>query len=359
MRILIRLVLVALVLALGVAAAGFFGFTRVHESFKGYATDEQFVDIPPGSGPISIGQRLVDAGVVRDPLTFRGAVWLSGRARELKAGEYRFDRAMTALEVVDKIARGDIYRRLVTFREGLTIRDMARVYEQAGLGAAADFEKAAQDASAIRDLDADAPDLEGYLFPETYSLRRHTPAATLVAQMTASFKKVFNEELREAARNHGMGVREAVTLASLVEKETAVPDERRIVAAVYHNRHKIGMPMQADPTVIYAMQRGGNYSGNIRREDLQIDSPYNTYRYPGLPPGPIAAPGRAALEAAVNPAEVDYLYFVSRNDGSHVFARTLEEHNRNVQEWQIKFFRDRREATSTNSSPTSTNKSPQ
>jgi UPF0755 protein len=359
MRILLRVVLVVVVLALGVAVAGYFGFTRVHESYKGYGADAQFVDIPPGAGPLSIGERLVAAGVVRDPLTFRGAVWLSGRARELKAGEYRFDRPMTAMEVVDKIARGDVYRRLVTFREGLTIREMARVYEEAELGQAADFEKAAQDAAPIRDLDAAATDLEGYLFPDTYSLRRETPATVLVAQMTASFKKVFSEELRQAARTQGMSVREVVTLASLVEKETAVPDERRIVAAVYLNRRKMGMPMQADPTVIYAMQRAGNYNGNIRREDLAMDSPYNTYRYPGLPPGPIAAPGKAALEAAVHPAEVDYLYFVSRNDGSHVFARTLEEHNRNVHEWQIKFFRDRRAAEASNSSPTSTNRSPQ
>jgi UPF0755 protein len=358
MRLLLRLVLVLVVLALGVAVAGYFGFTRIHERFKGYGTEAQFVEIPPGSSPATIGQRLVDAGVVRDPLTFRGAVWLSGRARELKAGEYRFDEPVTAMEVVDKIARGDVYRRLVTFREGLTIQEMAKIYEQAELGPAADFEAAARDASAIRDLDPDAPDLEGYLFPDTYSLRRETPATTLVAQMAESFKKVFGTEQREQARAHGLSVREVVTLASLVEKETAVPDERPVVAAVYLNRRRIGMPMQADPTVLFAMQRSGNSSGNIRREDLQLDSPYNTYRYPGLPPGPIAAPGKASLDAAVNPAAVDYLYFVSRNDGSHVFARTLDEHNRNVQEWQVKYFRDRRGAMSTNSSPAPTNASP-
>ena len=150
-----------------------------------------------------------------------------------------------------------------------------------------------------------------------------------------------------------------MTLASLFEKETAVAGERPIVAAVYLNRRKLGMPMQADPTVLYAMQLAGNTSGNIRRDDLQIDSRYNTYRYPGLPPGPIASPGQAALEASVSPASVDYLYFVSRNDGSHVFARTLEEHNRNVHEWQIKFFRDRRAAAANNNSPaTPTNQSP-
>ncbi len=352
-RLLVPLFLLLVVLAVAAAVAGYFGFTRVNEKFKGYTSTEQFVDVESGAAPATIGQRLVDAGVVRDTLTFRAALWLSGRARELKAGEYRFDQPMSALEVVDKIARGDVYRRLVTFREGLTIREMARVYEAAELGSAKDLENAAKDATSIRDLDPDAPDLEGYLFPDTYSLRRETPASVLVAQMVASFERAFNEELRAAARSRGLSVREAVTLASLVEKETAVPSERPTVAAVYLNRRAINMPMQADPTVIYALQRAGNYTGNIRKEDLQIDSPYNTYRYPGLPPGPIASPGRPSLEAAVKPAQVDYLYFVSKNDGSHVFARTLDEHNRNVQEWQIRFFRERRQqqSTSTNSSP--------
>jgi UPF0755 protein len=283
--------------------------------------------------------------VVRDALTFRAAVWLSGRARDLKAGEYRFDQPMSAAEVLDKIARGDVYRRLVTFREGLTIREMARVFEEAGLGKAADFEAAARNPDAVRAIDPAARDLEGYLFPETYTLRRDTQPAVLVDQMTGLFSRTFTPALQEAAKAQGLTVRQAVTLASLVEKETAISEERPLVAAVYLNRQKLGMPMQADPTVIYALQKAGRYDGNLRREDLQFDSPYNTYRYPGLPPGPIAAPGKASLEAAVNPAPVDYLYFVSRNDGSHVFARTLEEHNRNVQEWQIKFFRERRQGS--------------
>lgn len=351
MRFLFKLFLLLLVLAAIAGVAGYFGFTRAHEKFKAYAEAEQFVEVPPGSGPATIGQSLVAAGVVRDPLTFRAALWLTGRARDLKAGEYRFDQPMSAIEVVDKIARGDVYRRLVTFREGLTLFEMAKVYEQAGLGTAEDFEKAAQNAAVIKDLDPQADNLEGYLFPDTYSLRRETPATTLVAQMVASFKKMFNDDLRAAAQSRGLSVREAVTLASLVEKESAVPDERPVVAAVYLNRRKIGMPMQADPTVIYALLRAGKYDGNIRKEDLQIDSPYNTYRYPGFPPGPIASPGKASLDAAVTPAEVDYLYFVSKNDGSHVFARTLDEHNRNVQEWQVRFFRERRQAMPTNSSP--------
>jgi UPF0755 protein len=337
----VLLLLVLLVIAGGVAV--FFGFSRVNEPYKGYTEPEIFVEVPSGAGPTTIGQRLIDAGVVRDPLTFRAAVWISGRARELKAGEYQFERPLSALEVVDKVARGDVYRRFITFREGLTTVEMAQLYETGGFGKGTDFEKAAANPSAIKDIDPDAPDLEGYLFPETYTLRRDTPATVLVTQMTDLFRKIFTPALAEAAKAQGLTVREAVTLASLVEKETAVPEERPLVAAVYLNRKKLGMPMQADPTVIYALQRARRYTGNLRRDDLQFDSPYNTYRYPGLPPGPIAAPGKASLEAAVNPAEVDYVYFVSKNDGSHAFARTLEEHNRNVQQWQVEFFRQKRQ----------------
>ena len=346
MRILKYVLLLVLVLALIGGAAVYFGAGRVYESYKGYEGAEVFVDVPPGAGPNAIAERLVSAGVVRDPMTFRGALWVSGRARDLKAGEYRFAEPMTALEVIDKLARGDVYRRAITFREGLTIPEMAKVFEDSGFGKASEFIKAASDPAPIKDIDPEAPDLEGYLFPETYSLPRNTPASTLVTQMVNFFEKAFTSEMRAAIKARGLTVRQAVTVASLVEKETAVDGERPVVAAVYLNRHRIGMPMQADPTVIYALQKAGRYDGNIRRDDLQFDSPYNTSRYPGLPPGPIAAPGQAALAAVANPADVEYLYFVSRNDGSHVFARTLEEHNRNVREWQIEYFRRQRQQQS-------------
>jgi UPF0755 protein len=343
MRFLKWLLILTLLLAVAGGAAAFWGLARLREPFKGYTGDETFVEIPAGASRATITQRLVDAGVVRDGLSLRVALWMSGRARELKAGEYRFDQPLSAMDVVDKLARGDIYRRMVTFREGLTIAEMARVFEDAKLGPAADFEKAARDPSLIRGLDPDARDLEGYLFPETYALGRTTPAGELVAQMIGLFQKALSPDWREAIGKQGLSLREAVTLAALVEKETAVPEERPLVAAVYLNRRRIGMPMQADPTVIYALQRSGKYDGNLRRDDLQFDSPYNTYRYPGLPPGPIAAPGKAALDAAAHPAPVDYLYFVSKNDGSHAFARTLEEHNRNVQRWQVEYFRRQRQ----------------
>jgi UPF0755 protein len=337
-----QVALLIVVLVLGAAAAAAVVYMRVRTPYRGYGGAEQFVDIPPGAGSRTIGDRLVQAGVVRDQTTYRATLWLTRQGRHLEAGEYRFDRAMTPIEVVDKIARGDVYVINVTFPEGLTAGEMAKLFESHGFGSASAFLQAAKDATPIGDVDPAAHDLEGYLFPETYPLARHTDAPTLVRQMLTQFQRAFTADLREAAAARRLSVREAVTLASIVEKETARAEERPLVAAVYENRLRIGMALQCDPTVIYALQRAGRYDGNLRKEDLQFDSPYNTYRYAGLPPGPIASPGRASLDAAVHPADVDFLYFVSRNDGSHEFARTLEEHNRNVQKYQVQYFRDQR-----------------
>jgi UPF0755 protein len=338
-----RLFVLVVVIALVAGAGAWWMYSQVIEPYRGYSEAEVFVEIPPGSSPAAIGNRLVSAGVVRDGRTFQAALMISGRSRSLRAGEYRFDTPLHALDVIDKIARGDVYRRRLTFREGLTIAEMAQVFEERGFGKADEFSKAAANAGLIADLDPGARDLEGYLFPETYALPRGTSAAAVVAQMVDGFKNVLTPELRAAATAAGLTVRQLVTLAALVEKETGTPEERPLVAAVYANRMRIGMAMQADPTVIYALQKAGKYTGNLRRDDLQFDSPYNTYRYPGLPPGPIAAPGKASLEAAAKPADVDYLYFVSKNDGSHVFASTLDEHNRNVRTWQVEYFRKLRQ----------------
>jgi UPF0755 protein len=342
----VLLVLGAVILVAAIAAAALAAsmYRRMQEPHKGYTGDERFVEIPQGSSAPEIGRRLVEAGIVRDSLTFRVALWQAGEARRLRAGEYRFDRAMTAREVVEKISRGEVYEHKVTFPEGLIIPEMAALYESRGLGTAASFVKAARNPHEVAAFDKQASDLEGYLFPETYSLPRGTPPERLIELMVDRFEEAFPPEHRQAVEARGLTVRQAVVLASLVEKETGRDDERPIVAAVYLNRLRIGMPMQCDPTVIYALRKAGKYKdNNLRREDLDFDSPYNTYRYSGLPPGPIAAPGRASLEAVANPAPVDYLYFVSRNDGSHVFATTLREHNRNVQQYQVRYFREKRQ----------------
>ena len=333
------LVVLALV---GVAGVGFTLYKRTGEPYKGYPGAEQFVEVEPGSSTRAFSERLIAAGVVSNDMTFRAALWRTGLARTLKAGEYRFDRPMTPIEVVEKNGRGDVYERRITFPEGLAYAEMGRIYEQSGFGTAASFIEAARDATPIRNVDPEARDLEGYLFPETYSVRRDSSAVKLVHIMVARFEQLFTTEMQQSAEKHGLTGRQAVTLASIVEKETALEAERPIVAAVYMNRLRIGMGLQCDPTVIYALQKAGRYDGNLTRDDLAFDSPYNTYRYAGLPPGPIANPGLASLKAAVAPAEVDYLYFVSRNDGSHVFARTLAEHNENVRKFQVQYFRERR-----------------
>jgi UPF0755 protein len=319
-------------------------YQGVYEPFRGFVGAEQFVEIPLGAGAGSIGRRLVQAGVVIDPLAFRLALVLSGQAERLQAGEYRFTEPLSPASVIETLVRGDVYARRLTFREGLTVTEMAAIYETRGFGPAADFLRAASATALIADLDVEADDLEGYLFPETYTLSRRATAEMLVAAMVERFKAVAGPPFLRLAAEQGLTVREVVTLAALVEKETGRVEERVRVAAVYRNRLRIGMPMQADPTVIYALVQAGRYDGNLRRVDLAFDSPYNTYRYRGLPPGPIAAPGRAALEAVLRPADERNLYFVSRNDGSHAFAGTLTEHNRNVQRFQVDYFRQRRRA---------------
>jgi UPF0755 protein len=322
------------------SAGGYLVVDRLSRPFQGYAGDEQFVEILPGEGPAAIAGKLVVAGVVRDRWTFRLALARSGAARRLQAGDYRFDRPLTAAQVVAVIEHGRVFVRSVTFPEGLTVREMGEIFEAYDLGSAASFAAAAREAaSLVQDIDPSARDLEGYLFPATYALSRRAGAPQLVRMMVARFRQVFTPDLQAAARAQGLSPREAVTLASLVEKETAKLDERPIIAGVYLRRLRVGMPLQCDPTVIYALTLRNRYDGNLTRANLQVDSPYNTYRYPGLPPGPIAAPGRTSIEAVSRPDPVDYLYFVSRNDGSHAFARTLDEHNRNVRKYQQEYFR--------------------
>jgi UPF0755 protein len=323
------------VLALLAAGAGAYVLDqRAHTPFQGFTASEQFVEIPLGASTRTIGGSLVAAGVVPDSWTYRAALWLSGDARRLKAGEYRFDRPLTPLDVIGKIARGEVYVIALTFPEGQTIADMSKIFESRGLGPAASFAAAARDDSIVEDVDPGAKTLEGYLFPSTYMVPRKTGAADLVRLMAGQFRKKLTPDLQSAADDRGLTVRQLVTLASIVEKETARPDERPLVASVYANRLRIGMGLQCDPTVIYALTLAGRYTGNLKRDDLEFDSPYNTYRYRGLPPGPIASPGKESLEAAAHPADTEFLYFVSRNDGSHAFARTLEEHNRNVDKYQ-------------------------
>ncbi len=343
-RLLIAAAALGLLSALGALIAVHQLRERIATAYRDYPGEEVFMDVEPGDSTQIIAERLVAAGVVPDAWTFRLAVWQSGRERDLQAGEYQFRGPMSPLDVVQKIATGQVVLHTITFPEGLTIREMAAIFDMSDFGSGDQFLAEAGRAELIHDLDPTATDLEGYLFPETYSLPRDASAGDLVTSMVAQFRHTFDAGLQTEAARQDRTVREVVTLASLIQKETGSDAEHAVVSAVYNNRLRIGMGLQCDPTVIYALERDGLYDGNLTRENLQYDSPYNTYRYAGLPPGPIASPGRAVLEATLHPADVSYLYFVSRNDGTHEFANTLREHNRNVQRYQVEYFRARRRA---------------
>jgi UPF0755 protein len=289
--------------------------------------------VEPGMGVRRIGQQLHQMGLVRHPDLFRAVVTARGVGGQLKAGEYALSGRVTLEGIVDKLARGDVVRRVVTFPEGSDLEAMAQLASTQGIAPAA-FREAARNVALIADLDPQAQDLEGYLFPDTYDVTRRPDApSVLVRRMVQRFRDVITPEL-PAVMAAGRTVREVATLASVVELETALPQERPRVAAVFVNRLSKHIPLATDPTIIYALRKAGRWDGNIRRADLDIDSPYNTYRRAGLPPGPIASPGRASLQAAIHPAQSDELYFVSRNDGSHHFSRTLAEHQQAVAYYQ-------------------------
>ena len=341
-RLLVVVVILMLIVTVSMVAFWEHMLDRINTPHGAEVVDGVFVTIVAGDSTREIIRRFLDVGIVSDEWTFRFALWHSGRERDLQAGEYFFDHALSPLQVVAKVANGRVFLRPITFPEGLTLTEMAAIYEAEELGPASSFIAATKRVALVMDVDPVATDLEGYLFPETYALPHDATADDLVELMVAQFRSVFDDEFQIRVEARGMNVRQMVTLASIIEKETGEGDEHELVSAVYNNRLRIGMPLQSDPTVIYALQQDGVYDGNLTRDNLRYDSPYNTYRYRELPPGPIAAPGRAVLLAAIAPADVDYLYFVSRNDGTHAFATTLREHNRNVREFQVDYFRRRR-----------------
>lgn len=331
-----RILLASLFLLLIAVSAGLWCRQRLATPYRGFIADEVFVDLPPGTSVAGISARLEAAGVVPDAWTFQLAARLTGADRRLKAGEYRFAEPSSPSDVLARLVAGDVFAHAVTFPEGLTVFEMADIFARSGLGTAREFVQAASDPSRIRIYDPDARSLEGYLFPDTYAWPHRQTADDAVRAMVGRFDHAFDGALRADAASRGMTIRDVLTLASIIEKETGRADERPLVSAVYHNRLAIGMPLQCDPTVIYALMLAGRWNGNLRKVDLEMKSPYNTYVVRGLPPSPIASPGRASIEAAIRPAAVPYLYFVSRNDGTHVFARTLAEHNLNVARWQGK-----------------------
>ena len=289
----------------------------------------EYVLLKPGWTTKHIAQELRNAGAIRSTYAFLLYHYVV-RPKSLKAGEYQFDRSYTATQTHDRLVRGDIFRHQVVIPEGFNMFDIAEAIEAAKLGSGDEFLKLAETSvSLVADIDPQAKSLEGYLFPDTYQFTRTQTMTDIVAAMVKRF--------RQEAKAIGLlstpdpaQVHRLVTMASIVEKETGAPEERAKVASVYYNRLAQNMGFQADPSVIYAAMLSGRWSGTIHQSDLQFDSPYNTYKHAGLPPGPICNPGRASLQAALHPADTNFIYFVSDANGHHRFARSLDEHSRNV-----------------------------
>lgn len=284
----------------------------------------KLVMLRPGWSSRHIANELRTQGVIRSANAFLLLHYL-GKRHTLKAGEYKFENPESALQVHRRLARGDVYVHTLVIPEGFNLFDIGSAIEQSGLGSRSDFLRLTQqEAALVRDIDPQATSLEGYLFPDTYGFTRTQSLQDIIATMVKRFKQ------EALAIGLNGDVHRMVTLASIIERETAASEERPLVASVYLNRLQRGMALAADPTVIYAALLAGHYDGTIYQSTLQVDSAYNTYRHAGLPPGPIANPGRASLLAAMHPAQSPYLYFVSNGNGHHRFANTFDEHSRNV-----------------------------
>jgi UPF0755 protein len=342
------LIIFTLILAAMLAAAAWVAYSLC-VPYGDFPASGVFVDIPKGTSVRGIANLLCENGVIRGRLPFLLLARRRANTR-LEAGEYFFNRRETALEIFDTIAAGRVFTISITIPEGFNTLQIAALLDQNGLVSRDAFLAAVQDTTPIRDLAPGAPSLEGFLFPSTYQFPHHVTPAQVIAAMTFHFRTEWNSLLaadpaapaaNPAPANSAssspaanlpanLTPKQIVTLASLVESETPNPEERPIVARVFLNRLKIGLPMQCDPTVIYALELAGKYTPPLTGRDLSFDSAYNTYRHPGLPPGPIANPGEASLRAALAPANVDYLYFVADTEGGHLFSSTLAEHNRNV-----------------------------
>jgi UPF0755 protein len=317
----------ALVVALGgFAAAAFLALQPASPS------DAQIVvEIPRGSVVSAVAKRLESAGVIRSAHAFVWLARLQGRADALRAGEYALAANLTPADVLDRLAAGAVMTHRVVVPEGLRMEEVAARIEGAGLGSGAEFLVVARDPASAAAFGVEGATLEGYLFPETYELARGVPVRDIAHMMVDHFLSVWRP-IEPVARARGLSMREVVVLASLVEKETGASHERPLIASVFLNRLGLGMRLETDPAVIYGI---AGFDGNLRRVHLEdASNPYNTYLHGGLPPGPIANPGAAALRAVVEPAPADYLFFVARNDGSHQFSRTYGEHVRAVNRFQ-------------------------
>lgn len=327
---------IILILILAIAAAGIFIWSQLNQSYRKFTEDKLAVAIRPGTSLDSASRLLATKGVIKYPWLLKSLFYYNRSQGKMKAGEYVFDRAMTPYQVYEKLLRGEQQYLVLTIPEGTNTLDLPAIFAKKGIKPQ-DVQTAMKSPLVLAQLQSIDPGIhscEGFLFPETYFLTKTDDAQKILLVMIGQFKKKFLPQIKTRANELGMSVVNIVTLASLIEKETGQGSERRLISGVFHNRLKHSMLLQCDPTVIYALRLNNEYKGFITRADLQKPSPYNTYVSAGLPPGPICNPGEAAIQAAMNPETTDKLYFVSKNDGTHYFSATLQEHNRAVQQYQ-------------------------
>lgn len=324
-----------LFLAAVFAAGGFFAmhmanYARSPANAK--ITRPVEIVVQPGDSFRAVTDKLLETEIIRHPLKFRNLAAYQKATTKIKAGEYRFSGTMSPARILEQLAEGRVHLHRLTITEGLNVYQVADRAEQTGLCKKQGFIDAATDPELMQKLGIPAETAEGYLFPETYFFEKPVSAEQIVCTMVRRFNKVFSEKWEQRAEELGFSVHEIVTLASIIEKETGVEGERKMISSVFHNRLEKGMRLDSDPTVIYGIK---DFDGNITRKDLKTPTPYNTYTFRGMPPGPIANPGRASLEAALYPADTNYLYFVAKPDKSHHFSTNLSEHNRAVQKYQL------------------------
>ncbi len=316
-----------------VIGSGIWLHSELETPYFGQAT-EIFVDIPRGANTTEIANILEDSRVLRRRLPFVIYIRYARLGRHIQAGEYRFSKAATPEQVAQRLVRGDVYFHTITIPEGLTAHETIDLLARNGLGNSAEMEQALQNTDWIMDLDPRAKNLEGYLFPETYRFGRRADSETIIKTMVQQFHIRLAKILALYPLNPGWDIHRVVILASMIEKEVKQPEEGPLVASVLVNRLEKGIPLACDATIIYAMKSAGIYDGNLHKADMEMPSPYNSYLHVNLPPGPISNPGAISLRAALNPAKTDYLYYVSRNDGTHQFSRDLRSHLNAVNRFQ-------------------------
>jgi len=293
---------------------------------------EVIVDVPPGQSLKATADNLYLENLIKSPLKLVWIARLKGYDKRLKAGEYLLSTGMSPRQILETMVKGEVLLHKLTIPEGYTTDQIAELVAEAGFASKAEFIRAATNADLVKKMGLDAETFEGYLFPDTYYFPKEASVEKIISTMVQRFWTIFKPEWRERANHLGFTIQQVVTLASIIEKETGAPGERKLISSVFHNRLKKKMRLESDPTVIYGIK---DFNGNLTRKHLQTKTPYNTYRIGGLPAGPIANPGRASLEAALYPDDTDYIYFVAKKDHTHYFSTNLKEHNRAVRKYQL------------------------